>query len=54
MVLNTKMNMIDMNFIAKMNQVLDEVEASEGPAVLVTVASGPKVFSSGFNLKFWA
>ena len=54
MVLNTKLNMIDMDFIAKMNQVLDEVEASEGPAVLVTVASGPTVFCSGFNLKFWA
>ena len=54
MVLNTKLNMIDMNFIIKMNQILDEIENSEGPAVLVTVASGPSVFCSGFNLKFWA
>ena len=26
---------------------------TKGPGVLVTVASGPKVFSSGFNLKLW-
>ena len=54
MVLNTKLNMIDMNFINRMNQVLDEIESSDGPGVLVTIASGPTVFCSGFNLKFWA
>ena len=54
LVLNTKMNMLNLDFIERINQKLDEVEASKGEAVLVTVASGPKVFSSGFDLKFWA
>ena len=34
--------------------ILDEIEKTQGDAVLVTIGSGPKVFSSGFNLKFWA
>ena len=54
LVLNSKMNMINLEFCKRINQKLDEVEASEGPAVMVTIASGPKVFSSGFDLKFWA
>ena len=33
---------------------LDKVEKSEGPACLVTIGSGSKFFSSGFDLKFWA
>ena len=48
------MNMISLDFLDKINAKLDEVEKSTGPAVLVTVASGPKVFCSGFDLKFWA
>jgi enoyl-CoA hydratase/carnithine racemase len=54
LVLNTKMNMLNLDFIARIDKKLDEVENSKGEAVLVTVASGPKVFSSGFDLKFWA
>ena len=42
--------MIDRNFINKMHEFLDKIEASEGPAIVVTIGSGPKVFCSGFNL----
>jgi len=46
--------MINLDFCNRINAILDEVESSVGPSVMVTVASGPKVFSSGFDLKFWA
>ena len=52
MVLNTPFNMIDFNFIERCNQVMDEIEASQGEAVLVTIGSG-KCFCSGFDLKMW-
>ena len=45
------MNLIDFNFIDKINLILKEISETEGPGVLVTVASGKKVFSSGFNIK---
>jgi enoyl-CoA hydratase/carnithine racemase len=47
------MNMLNNDFIERISMKLDEVEATKGAAVLVTVASGPKVFSSGFDLKYW-
>ena len=53
MVLNTPFNMIDMEFIKTCNKIIDTVEASQGPAILVTIGSG-KCFCSGFNLKMWA
>ena len=53
MVLNTPFNMIDMEFIKTCNKIIDTVEASKGPAILVTIGSG-KCFCSGFNLKMWA
>ena len=52
MVFNTNFNMLDFEFIKRCNQIIDEVEASEGEKVLITINSG-KIFSAGFNLKFW-
>ena len=49
-VLNTKYNMIDFHIIEKYNSYLDEIERESGPAILVTVNSNQKCFSSGFNL----
>ena len=49
-VLNNKLNMMDFEFIAKFNLYLDAIEKSEGPAILVTLNSGSKAFSAGFNL----
>lgn len=48
--MNTKYNMIDTNMMKKFNEFLDIIEASTGPAIVVTIGSGVKVFCSGFNL----
>ncbi|TNV76189.1 hypothetical protein FGO68_gene933 [Halteria grandinella] len=54
LVLNRPENVFDFDTIAAINACLDEVEKSTGAACLVTIGSGDKVFSTGFNLKFWA
>ena len=54
LVLNNGDNTFDFEVIAKVNAILDEVEASTGPAVLVTIGTGTTRFSTGFDLKFWA
>lgn len=52
LVLNRPFNLIDFDFIKKVNKCLDEVENSKDEdAVMVTIGSGSKVFCSGFNLK---
>lgn len=38
------------NFVREFAKALDEVEASEGPAALVTTASSEKFFSNGLDL----
>jgi len=47
------MNMMDLNFLVLVNKCLKEVEEYEGDAVMVTINSGPRVFSSGFDLNYW-
>ena len=32
---------------------LDEIEQSTGPACLVTIGTGERMFSTGFDLKMW-
>ena len=32
---------------------MDVVEASKGPAVLITIAKGDRIFSTGFDLDYW-
>jgi len=54
LVLNDGDNTFDNEKISKVDKYLDEVEKSEGPAVLVTVGTGSKKFSTGFDLHFWA
>ena len=44
-----KLNLIDNKFVDKFIEFMDQIEASEGPACLVTINSG-KVFSGGFSL----
>lgn len=34
-------------------ELLDEVEKAEGPRILVTIGTGPKIFHSGFSLDLW-
>ena len=33
--------------------LLDKIEASSGPGVMVSIGIGPKHFSSGFDLPYW-
>lgn len=40
--------------IARYIELLDQIEATKGPGVLVTIGTGPKHFSTGFDLPFWA
>jgi enoyl-CoA hydratase/carnithine racemase len=46
-------NTFDFESIKQMNECLDEIEKSEGPAVLVCIGAGDKIFSTGFNLPVW-
>ncbi len=46
-------NTYDFEFAKQMNECLDEVEKSEGPAVLVCIGAGDKIFTTGFNLPTW-
>ena len=48
--LNRPDNTIDPSFINSLNEMLDFVANSEGPVVLVTMGTGPKVFSTGFDM----
>ena len=43
-------NRFNPSFIAEMNQALDEVERSSGPAALVTVGGEEKFYSNGLDL----
>ena len=51
MVLNTKLNIMSLQVVEKIISIIDKVEATEGEAVFVTINSGSKVFSAGFNAK---
>ena len=51
MVLNTKLNIMSLDVVQKIIEIIEKVEATEGEAVFVTIGSGSKVFSSGFNAK---
>ena len=53
-VMNTSVNLVDFKFIEKFGEILDKIEATKGPGVIVTISRGEKVFSAGFNVKLWA
>ena len=54
LVLNKEDYLFDNDSIAKLDALLDIVEDIEdGPACLVTIGAGKKLFSTGFNLKPW-
>ena len=60
MVLNTKLNIQGLPFLSKVQQILDQVEKTQGSGVLVTINSGNKVFSilserecEGESIKIW-
>ena len=53
-VMNKGQNVFNLVTIEKVNRYIDQIEASTGPAVLVTIGTGDMMFSTGFDLKFWA
>ena len=52
-VLGKDNNLIDFEFIRKYHECLDTVEKHPDPCCLVTIGTGPRIFSSGFDLKMW-
>ncbi len=53
LILNRLDNTINPKVIDSLNEKLDTVSNSDGPVVLVTMGTGPKVFSTGFDLTHW-
>ena len=47
-------NTWNLEVIEKYMAVLDEIESTEGPGVMVTIGAGKRHFSTGFDLPFWA
>lgn len=41
------------DLLAQYNAVLDQIEASTGPGILVTIGTGNRTFSTGFDLPWW-
>ena len=52
-VLNRKDNTWNMDTILQYDAILDQIEATEGPGVMVTIGTGKRHFSSGFDLPYW-
>lgn len=52
--LDDEENRWNTTFVRAISDALDEVEASKGPAALVTTASHPKFFSNGLDLEWRA
>lgn len=50
--MNDGENRWNTTFVREMGAALDEVEASEGPAALVTVSANEKFFSNGLDLEW--
>ncbi len=47
-----KDNTFDLTYINKFTRCLDEVASSRGTAVMITISTSPKIFSTGFNLEY--
>ncbi|MEM9465536.1 MAG: enoyl-CoA hydratase-related protein [Actinomycetota bacterium] len=47
-------NMTSVAWVAAMNELLDDVEAAEGPKALVTTSSAPKHYSNGLDTPWMA
>ena len=51
--MNQPDNKFSIPWINEFNNLLDKVEATKGPGALVTIATGPKIFHTGFDLEQW-
>ena len=52
-VLNRKDNTFDLDFLTKYMAILDQIEATTGPGCLITIGTGPRHFSTGFDIDYW-
>lgn len=52
-VLNRKDNSWNLDRINEYISILDKIEAIKAPGCLVTIGTGPKFFSIGFDLGYW-
>lgn len=52
-VLKRSDNTISMPWMEEFHAVLDRIEASKGPGVVVTIGTGKKNFSTGFDMMPW-
>jgi Delta3-Delta2-enoyl-CoA isomerase len=53
LVMNQQDNKFSIPWMKDFNALLDKVEATKGPGALVTIATGPKIFHTGFDLDQW-
>ena len=53
-VFNRKDNTWNVDRINAYLAILDTIEASTGPGLMVSIGTGKKHFSTGFDLPFWA
>lgn len=51
--LKRKDNKLNLEFFAELTAVLDKIEATKGPGVVVTIGTGNKHFSTGFDMEKW-
>ena len=49
-VLTKEDNQVDLAFIKRYTEILDEIEATEGPGVVLTIGVGKRHFSTGFDM----
>ena len=52
-VLKQEDNTLTMEFMQEYLDILDKIEATTGPGVVVTIGMGEKSFSTGFDLPTW-
>jgi len=52
--LGDDLNMTSVAWVAAMNELLDEVDAADGPKGLVTMSSAPKHYSNGLDTPYMA
>ena len=52
-IMNQADNKFSIGWLKDFNTILDKIEATKGPGALVTIATGPKIFHTGFDLEMW-
>ncbi len=53
LIMNQADNKFSIPWLNDFNALLDKIEQTKGPGALVTIATGPKIFHTGFDLDLW-